>query len=306
MAVIAKNKKRKASLNKEAIILACIFIAPIVLKIFFLNYYVSFQSIIYAFFDYDYGNPPGEFVGIENYVTLIKSELFWMQITNTLKLYLMGLLAFPVPLIQAILLNEITKGHKTFRYLYLLPCGLPAMAGYSVWSYIWNPESGLANALMEMLGLPRQTWLYDPKLIKWCLTVPAFQGGGMAVITYLVVIRGVNPALYEAASVDGATRLQQVLHITLPNIMYYIKITLVLGLTGMLSAFDGPYVMTNGTGGPEHSAETALMGVYNRAYDQMQYGQAMAMSILIMLLSLIAVIISNVIKKMLEKDDGGA
>ena len=296
-------KKKKKVLNKEATIVACLFIFPVLLRIFFTNYFVSFQSIIYSFFDYSYANPPGKFVGIDNFITLVKSDLFWLQIKNTITLYGMGLIFFPVPLIQAIFLNEITKGHKLLRFLYVVPCGLPAIAGYSVWSYIWNPDVGVANALMEFLGIARQTWLFDPKLIKWCLTIPSAVGGGMGVLTYLVVIQGVNPSLYEAAKVDGATSWQQTRYITLPNIMYYVSISFVLSLTGMLSSFDGPYIMTNGTGGPEHSAETAIMGVYNRAYDQMQYGQAMAMSVLIVLITLVFVIISQVIKRRIERDD---
>ncbi len=297
-------KKKKKIWNKEAIIVACIFILPVAVRIFFTNYYVSFESLIYSFFKYDYSKPTNStFVGLQNYITILKSDMFWLQVKNTLTLYLMGLLLFPIPLIQAIFLNEITKGHKLLRFLYVVPCGLPAMAGYSVWTYIWNPEVGVANVLMEALGLARQTWLSDPKLIKWCLTIPGMVGGGMGVLTYLVVIQGVNPSLYEAAKVDGATSWQQVWYITLPNIMYYISISFVLGLTGMFSSFDGPYIMTNGTGGIEHSAETVIMGVYNRAYDLMQYGQAMAMSVTIVLITLVVVIISQTLKKRIERND---
>lgn len=295
-------RKKKKAFNREAVIVACIFIIPVAIRIFFTNYYVSFESLFYSFFKYNYANPPGTFIGLENYVTILKSELFWLQFKNTLTLYAMSMLLFPIPLIQAIFLNEITKGHKLLRFLYVVPCGLPAMAGYSVWSYIWNVDVGVANALMEALGLARQTWLYDPKLVKWCLTIPGMVGGGMGVLTYLVVIQGVNPSLYEAAKVDGATSFQQVVYITLPNIMYYISISLVLSLTGMFSSFDGPYIMTNGTGGTEHSAETVIMGVYNRAYDLMQYGQAMAMSVTIVLITLVVVIISQIIKKRIERN----
>ena len=148
-----KNAKKRKSLNKEAIIIACIFILPVALRIFITNYYVSFESILYSFFEYDYASPPGKFIGLDNYKIVLQSELFWLQMKNTVALYIMGFLFFPVCLIQALFLNEITKGHNLLRYLYVLPCGLPAMAGYSVWSYIWDPESGLANMAISLFGI---------------------------------------------------------------------------------------------------------------------------------------------------------
>ena len=298
---VLKNKKR--ILNIEAVIFAVIFVLPVFIRIFISSYLMSFESVLYSFFNYSYIDPPGTFVGFENYRALLSSDLFWKQITNTITLFAMGTIGFFIPIIQALLLNEITRGHKVFRYLYVLPCGLPAMAGYSVWSYIWNPEAGIANSIIGLFGISPQTWLYDPALIKWCLTVPSLMGGGMAVLTYLVVIQGVNQEIYDAAKVDGATNFQMMMKITIPNIMYYISLTFVLSLTGIFSAFDGPYIMTNGTGGPEHSAETAVMGIYNRGYDLMQYGRAMAMSVLIVLFTLVFIIISQVVKNKLGKEE---
>ena len=296
-------KKRKRPMNWETILFVLLFVLPVFVRIFISSYVMSFQSVLYSFFDYNYADPPGTFVGLDNYKVLFASELFWKQITNTIVLFAMSMIGFFVPIMQALLLNEISKGHKVLRYLYVLPCGLPAMAGYSVWSYIWNPEAGIANSIISIFGISPQKWLYDPALIKWCLTVPSLLGGGMAVLTYLVVIQGVNQEIYDAAKVDGATDFQMMMKITIPNIMYYVSLTFVLSLTGIFSAFDGPYVMTNGTGGPEHSAETAVMGIYNRAYDLMQYGRAMAMSVLIVLFTLVFIILSQIAKNKLGKSE---
>ena len=296
-------KKKKRLYSWETVFMVILFVLPVFIRIFISSYVMSFQSVLYSFFDYSYANPPGVFVGFENYVILFKDPSFWQQITNTIVLFAMSSIGFFVPIIQALLLDVIKKGHKTFRYLYVLPCGLPAMAGYSVWSYMWNPEAGVANSVIGLFGIEPQTWLYDPALIKWCLSIPSLMGGGMAVLTYLVVIQGINQEIYDAAEVDGATDFQMMMKITIPNIMYYITLTFVLSLTGLFSAFDGPYVMTDGTGGPEHSAETAVMGIYNRAYKGMDYGGAMAMSVLIVLFTLVFIIISQITKNKLSKED---
>ena len=109
-----QKKRRKVSLNRSAIIVAAIFMAPVIIRLFISSYLMSFQSVIYSFYDYNYADPPGVFVGLGNYATLLKSELFWKQIRVTITLWAMGLIAFPIPIIQALFLNEIVKGHKFF------------------------------------------------------------------------------------------------------------------------------------------------------------------------------------------------
>ncbi len=296
-------KRKKRHINVETALIAALFVLPVFIRIFISTYLTSVQSVVYSFYEYNYAAPPGIFVGLENYRALLNSETFWKQISNTVIMFALSMIGFFVPIIQALMLNEIAKGHKFFRYLYVLPCGLPAMAGYSVWRYIWNPRAGIANSIIGIFGISPQTWLSDPSLIKWCLTVPSLMGGGMAVLTYLVVIQGVNQEIYDAAKVDGATSFQTMIKITIPNIMYYITLTFVLSLTGIFSAFDGPYIMTDGTGGIEHSAETAVMGIYNLAYSRNQYGRAMAMSVLLVLFTLIFIIISQIVKNKLSKEE---
>ena len=99
---MVKAKKRKKSLNLEATIWASIFLIQIFARVFITQIFTSFESILFSFFDYDYGNPPGTYVGFENYKALLTSDLFWLQVKNTIVLYCMSMLGFGIPLIQAL------------------------------------------------------------------------------------------------------------------------------------------------------------------------------------------------------------
>ena len=128
-----KNRLRGAGL-------AIAFLLPAILLCFIFHYYLTFSGLLYSFFDYDYANPPGIFVGLENYITIFKSELFWRQMKNTLIMWGIGIgLTFFIPVIQALFLNEITgKARGVFKFLYILPMAVPGVAGTAVWRYIFN------------------------------------------------------------------------------------------------------------------------------------------------------------------------
>ena len=210
---------------------------------------------------------------------------------------------FLMPIIQALLLNEIKgKPRSLARYLYVLPAAVPGVAGLAVWRYIWNPESGIANVIVGVFGIKPQTWLLDENLIKLTLSLPGLLGGGLTLLIYLIAIVGVNPELYEAASLDGATRFKMMLFITLPQIAYMISIQLLLSISGSLLAFDTPYIMTDGSGGPNGAATTVVFGIYTKAYTELQYGQAMATSIILLGLTLTMTLIKQAFEKKFGDD----
>lgn len=300
MTELTKGKKLR---RLKDIGIAAVFIFPAALFIFTFKYVMSAQSLIYSFFNYDYLSPPGEFVGFKNYAAILaKDSLFWPQLKNTFILWLYSLcFGFITPIIQALLLNEIKGKPRTIaRYLYVLPAAVPSVAGLAVWRYIWNPDSGIANMLIGLFGVKPQTWLLDESLIKLTLSLPGLLGGGINLLIYFIAIEGVDAELYEAASLDGATRFKSMLFITLPQISYMISIQLLLSISGSLLAFDTPYIMTDGSGGPNGAATTVVFGIYNKAYTELQYGQAMATSIVL----LIIMLIMNLVKQKIENKFG--
>ena len=299
---VSKGKRER---QIKDFLVAAAFIFPGMLCVFIFKYVMSAQSLIYSFYNYDYLSPPGIFVGFKNYAAVLaKDSLFWPQLKNTLILWAYSLcFGFITPIIQALLLNELKgKGRSLARYLYVLPAAVPGVAGLAVWRYIWNPDSGIANMLIGAFGIKPQTWLYDEKLIKLTLSLPGLLGGGLTLLVYLIAIEGVNPELYEAAALDGATRFKMMLFITLPQIAYMISIQLLLSISGSLLAFDTPYIMTDGSGGPNGAATTIVFGIYTKAYTELQYGQAMATSIILLCITLTMTLIKQGFEKRFGDD----
>jgi len=282
--------------QRQKLITAILFVLPSVIFFLMMKYIPMVECIYDSLFNYNLGNPPGTFVGLRNFVNTFKSELFWTEMKNTCILWGYGLLfGFFTPLIQALLLNELRRGKGVLRYLYILPAGIPGIASVTVWKNIWQPEGGLANELMRVLGMSEQQWLYSEQWVKFCLRFPSILGGGMGLLIYIVAINNVPWEIQEAAIVDGASAWKRLWKITLPNIRYMIGIQFLLSLTTSLLAFDDVYLMTKG--GPGYSSTTAVLGVYTKSFQEQNFGQAMAMSVVIFLCTLAITIIELQLQK---------
>lgn len=263
-----------------------LFLAPAVIAFLVLRYYPLVRGLVMSLYRWDVSDPPGTWVGFNNFNLTLNSEVFYMLLANTFLLYLYGLLfGFWVPIVQALLLSELKRGQYIYRFLYVLPVAVPGIASLMVWKYIWHPQAGLANAVMQWLGLPTQVWLNDPRLVKLTLRLPGVLGGGMGVLIYLAAIQNISVETIEAAIMDGANARQRAWHIILPNIMPIVGILFVLSLTGSLLTFDDVWIMT--AGGPGYASTTLVMGVYQRAFVQNQFGIGSAWAVVILILTMI-------------------
>lgn len=278
----------KSSIDKK-LITVLIFLVPSITVFIMFKYIPMFQSIFYSFFKYKLSNPVESFVGLKNYTNALTSKIFWLQFYNTFVLFGFGIiLGFWVPILQAVLLNELRIGRNFFRYLYLLPSGITAIGSIIIWKHIWNPSGGLANYVTQLLGLGKFQWIYDPELVKFCLRFPAILGGGLGLIIYFVAIQNISNEQFEASFIDGANPLQRIYFITLPNIMYIIRIQFVLALTGSLQAFEDVFIMTGG--GPGYSSTTLVLGIYQKSFSELNFGAGMAMSVIIFITTMILTI----------------
>jgi multiple sugar transport system permease protein len=265
---------------------ALIFLGPAVVAFLLFRYYPLAQGLYMSLFRWDTVHPPGEFVGLNNMSLAINSSVFHEAFVNTLMLYAFGmLLGFWVPIVQSLFLSELRRGHYFVRFLYVLPVAVPGIAFLIVWKYIWHPEFGLANAVLQVFSLPKQFWLSDPNLVKVTLRLPSLLGGGLGILIYLAAIQNISPEIIEAAIMDGANAWQRTWRIIVPNITSIIGIMFVLSLTGSLLAFDDVWIMT--AGGPGYSSTTLVMGVYQQAFVQNQYGTGSAWALWIFIFTLL-------------------
>ncbi len=265
---------------------AVLFLTPAIIAFAVFRYYPLVQGLYMSLFRWDTTEPPGMYVGLNNLYIVITSPLFREVFVNTVLLYTFGmLLGFWVPIVQSLFLYEIRKGHYAFRFLYVLPVAVPGIAFLIVWKYIWHPEFGLANAALSLFSIPKQFWLSDPNLVKITLRLPSLLGGGMGILIYLAAIQNVSPEIVEAAIMDGANAWQRTWRIIVPNIMPIVGIMFVLSITGSLLAFDDVWVMTGG--GPGYASTTLVMGVYQQAFVQNQFGTGSAWAVWIFIFTLV-------------------
>ena len=267
----AERKKIIRKRRIKSFLVATAFIGPAFVCFAFFKYYTSLQSLYYSFFNYQFNNPPGKFIWFDNYIALFKNPSFYNQLKNTAVLFIFGMaFGFWVPIVQALLLNELGKGKGVYRYLYLIPAGIPSIAMLAVMKYFWDPTGGLANVITDALGLGTHLWLLDEGLVKFSLRFFGIMGGGVGMLIYFVAINNISESLYEAARIDGASRTQSMFRITLPNMKNIISIQFLLALSGSLLAFDDIFVLTQG--GPNRASESIVMGIYNNVYTNSAYG----------------------------------
>lgn len=302
--MIAKTKHRPLKIwiktqEGKKCLLGFAFIIPIFATLTVFQYIPIVQCVFQSFYQYKITDMPGDFVGINNYKTVFSSNLFFTYFKNTVILYGFSLIfAFFIPIIQALMLFQLKRTRGFFRYMYIFPTGITALAGLSVWKYIWEPDGGIANFITSRIGLGKFDWLYDEKLVKFCLRFPGILGGGMAVVLYLVTMNNISEEHFEAAKIDGASAWQILRYITLPGIKGMIEIQLLLSLTSSLLAFEDVYMMTQG--GPGFSSTTLVMGAYIKAFKEQNFGVAMAMSVVILLATLL---VTSIVYRVLNRKE---
>ena len=264
---------------------AVVFLTPAVAAFVLFKYYPLFRGLVMSFYRWDMIDPPGKFIGLANFASTLTSEHFYLLLKNTMILFAFGLLlGFWVPIAQALVLNHIRTGYSVFRFLFVLPVAVPSVAFLMVWTYIWSVDDGLANAVMNVLGLPRQDWISDPALVKLCLRVPGLLGQGVGILIYLAAIQNIPEEVIEAAIVDGANAWQRIWRIILPSIVPIINVMFIIAITQSLLAFDDVWIMTQG--GPGYASSTLVIGVYQRAFVQNQYGMGSAWAVVILLMTM--------------------
>ena len=248
-------------------------------------------SLYYSFCAYDAIRPP-HWVGLQNYQRMFfEDDLFWKSLWNTLYMVVFGLpVGLAVSLGIALLLNQKLKGIALYRTLFYIPSIVPVVATSILWLWLLNPEMGLVNVVLGRLGASHPpAWLTDPAWAKPALILTGLWGAAGGMVIYLAALQDVPEALYEAAAIDGANRLQQFRHVTLPMLSPVILFNLIMGLIGMFQYFTQAYVMTNG--GPQDATTFYALHLFNRAFLDFQMGYASAMAWVLFVVTLLCALV---------------
>ena len=230
-----------------------------------------------------------QWVGTSNYSRAFGDDNFWIALWNTAYYSFVAVpLGLTVSLTLAVLLNQKMRGINLFRTIFYMPHVIGGVATIMMWMWVFNPDFGLLNAFLRAcadtlarIGLiapgwePPQ-WLYDPKWSKPSLILMSLWGAGGAMLIFLAALQNVPEQLYEAARIDGANRLQQFLHVTVPQISPAIFFNLVMGVIGSFQVFNQAYIMTSG--GPARSTLFYVLYLYQKAFEDFEMGYASALA----------------------------
>lgn len=238
---------------------------------------------------------PPEFVGLANFVRLLQDHFFWQALGNTLKLLLLAVpTSILLSLSVALLLNQRLPGRGLLRTLYFLPVVTSTVAASIVWTWIFQPRYGLLdNLIFTPLGLPDIRWLTQPDLVLYPIAVVfIWQRVGFDMVLFLAGLQNIPRELYEAATIDGASRLQRFRYVGLPLLSPTTFLVVVLGLIQGFQIFDQVYIMTLRTspGGVGGSATTLAYYLYRSGFRDSQFGYASAIALVLFLIILIVTV----------------
>ena len=260
----------RAQLRRD--ILGYFFISPWLIGFFLLTVGPMIASIYLSFTRYDILSPP-RFSGLDNLRRMVGDEFFTLSLWNTAYFTFIGVPAQVAwALALALLLNMRVRGVNLFRTLYYLPTIIPGVASVFLWMYIYNPTYGFANYILHLLGLPGQSWLWDPTLSKPSMIIMELWRVGTQMVVFLAGLQGVPQSLYDAAAMDGAGRLAQFRHVTFPMITPLVFYNVVVGIIGSFQVFTAAYIATQG--GPAHTTLYYVLFLYRHAFENLRMGYA--------------------------------
>lgn len=225
----------------------------------------------------------GVFIGLDNYIEMFRNTIFDKAILNSFLLCVFTLaIQLPLALILALILASHIKGEVFFRTVFFIPVTLSTVVVGQLWLKIYNPNYGVLNELLKMIGLEQftQNWLGDVNTALFSAFVPIiWQNIGYHMLLMYTAIKSIPKDIHESAQIDGATGVKAAFKITIPLILPTIKTCAIFVITGSLKAFDMIYVLTNG--GPVNSTEVPSSVMFNSIFVINRYGYGSAMAIFI-------------------------
>lgn len=224
-----------------------------------------------------------KFIGLKNFISVMGKDDFRQALGNTFAYTFWSLvIGFAMPIVLAMLIGETVRGKGFFRTAAYLPNMLPGLAVIILWSTFFSGEkSGVLNILIGKLGLPANSYLTRAEWVKpIIISVATWKGAGATALIYMAAIAGVNPELYEAAAIDGATVWQRMVHILLPSIKKLAMTLLILQIISVFQIMYEPMVLTKG--GPANASLSLMQLMWQYAFGgSMDYGKASAVAVIV-------------------------
>lgn len=287
-----KRRNKKASTIKPNIKLGIfICLLPALLVYTYVAVIPIFKALYLSLYNWS-GGPKMTFVGLKNYSILMKDSAFWDSFKNNILITIFCVIGqIGIAFVFSSLLNtRFMKLKSLHRVVAYFPATISAVVVGFVWMFIFNYDYGLINSLLRLAGLDNlaKAWLDNPKTIILIVSIPLiWQYIGYYMVIIMSAMTSIDTSIFEVAELDGASGFKRAIYITLPLIKESLVVTIMLCIAGNMKIFDHIYVMTNG--GPGTSSMVMALNVYKTTFVKNRFGYASAMSVAVLVLSLVLV-----------------
>jgi len=273
---VMENRIGFSFLLPTLLLFAFVFIFPIC--------FVLFASLL----DWNMMKPMAgvRFVGIENYISLLTDKSIWHSIWVTAKFVIVAVpLEMVLGVCLALLMDREFKGKRIIQALILIPCMVSPTSSYLSWKFLFEPTYGLLNYLLGLLHLKEIGWLSDVKTALMSIViVDMWQNIPFVYLVAYAGLQAISEEPVEAAQVDGASGLQILWHVILPELKPVLLVTAIVRLMDAIRVFDNIYVLTRG--GPADATRTLQYECYDTAFQALLVGRGSALAIIIVVIIL--------------------
>jgi len=259
---------------------AWVVLGAIILIPFIYGIYISFQDINLASF------LPPQFVGFENYSTVLAASETWSTFRITMAITVFGLIIqLPLGILLALALHENLKGTKIFRSILITPMLLMPVAVGLTYRFMFDTDLGVINWALGLVDIDRVNWLgSQTSALLAIIIVDSWQSVPFVMLLALAALTAVSPSLYEAAKVDGAASRQIFWRITLPLITPTLLVITMIKIMDFLKLFDTLFILTRG--GPGNATTTLGLWTYKTGFIFLELSQAAALGVIVALITM--------------------
>jgi raffinose/stachyose/melibiose transport system permease protein len=285
-----------ASKRLKALTGPLVFVLPCVAVLGVFVYYPLVLNVIYSFFRFSAFSPKKVFVGLANYATLFKDGIVITALRNNIRYAVISVLCqvcFGLVLAAILEDRSFRRVAPIFRTTFFLPVVISISVICLLFSFIYRPMDGLLNGFLHLVGFGSlaRPWLGSAKTAIFAtIAVSQWQSTGYIMMLFIVAIQKIPEELYEAAEIDGASKVRRFFVVTLPQVREMFFVTSVITVTGSFMVFNEPYILTEG-GGPGTSSITMAVHMYQSGFFKDMMGYAATLAVVMFAISALLAIV---------------
>jgi multiple sugar transport system permease protein len=269
---------------------ALLFLLPALIVFGVFAWYPIARTFLFSFQNVNL-HADSTWIGLDNFSRMLVDPNFAISWRNSLIFASLSIgIGFWVPILVAIMVNEMRRAKAFFRLVYFLPTVIPITIAILIWRMLYSPDNGFLNAVLGLLHIPPQSWLQDVRLVRPAMIVMlTWANFGSTLLIYLAALQDIPAEYYEAAEIEGASPVERIRHITLPQLYRTMVITFVLQIIAVVQIFTEPFLLTQG--GPGTATLTPVLVIYRTAFLNNDFGLASAWSLsLVVVLGVFSII----------------